>query len=198
MKKSCKRRTRRTTHAILPPMTGPTPEWFTTSEAATAEVMQRIAESVRDLPMVNQVRSAPMLAHWFLLDTLLLANQANQKGMHANALALTRQCVESMGVIELGICGHAEAEAILMAWDADRLTSGKLRAWLETNVWPSYGSGLWTEPWSTFMREFASAVRNRSKFPGKRRWIYAGAWRMRLARCGMLGPGMPRRSPMNS
>ena len=139
-------------------MSRPIPEWFTASEATTGEVMQRIAGSVRDLHMAEQVRSAPMLAHWFLLDTLLLANQANRDGMHANALALTRQCVEAIGVVELGVCGHREAEAVLAAWDADRLTPGKLRAWLERNAWPRYGSGLWTEPWSAFMREFAGAV----------------------------------------
>ena len=38
----------------------------------------------------------------------------------------------------------------------------------------------------------------RGKFPGERRWIYAGAGRMRLARGGIFGPGMPRRAPMNS
>jgi hypothetical protein len=139
-------------------MTRSIPEWFTAGEATTGEVMQRIAASIRDLPMAEQVRSAPMLAHWFLLDTLLLANRVNRDGMHANALALTRQCVESMSVIELGICGHLQAESILTAWDADRLSPGKLRAWLESNVWPRYGSGLWTEPWAAFMREFAGAV----------------------------------------
>ena len=29
---------------------------------------------------------------------------------------------------------------------------------------------------------------NRGKFPGERRWIYAGAGRMRLARGGIFGP----------
>jgi hypothetical protein len=120
--------------------------------------MKRIAGSVHDLPMAPQVRSAPMLAHWFLLDTLLLANQANREGMHANALALTRQCVEAITVVELGVCGHPDAEAVLVEWDADRITPGKLRAWLQTNVWPRYGSGLWREPWSAFMREFAAAI----------------------------------------
>ncbi len=120
--------------------------------------MRRIAESVGDLPISIQVRHAPMLAHWFLMDTLLLANNANRDGMHANALMLTRQCVESIGVIELGICGHQEAEAVLVQWNDDQLTPGKLRKWLEHHVWPRYGSGLWTEPWSQFMREFAGAV----------------------------------------
>ena len=99
-----------------------------------------------------------MLAHWFVLDTLLLANQANREGMHANALALLRQCVEAISIIELGLCGHADAEATLLKWDADDLTPGKLRSWLQANVCSKYGAGLWSEPWSTFMREFASAV----------------------------------------
>lgn len=139
-------------------MARPTPEWFTISEAATSQVMRRIADSVRDLPMVLQVRSAPMLAHWFLLDSMLLANHANRHGMHANALALTRQCVEAISIIELGVCGHASAEAVLLQWDADKLNPGRLRAWLEGNVWPHYGAGLWMEPWSIFMREFAAAI----------------------------------------
>lgn len=57
-----------------------------------------------------------MLAHWFVLDTLLLASQANRDGMHANALALTRQCVEAISITELGVCGHPDAEAILLKW----------------------------------------------------------------------------------
>jgi hypothetical protein len=159
-------------------MTRSTPEWFTASEASTAEVMKRIAASVRDLPMAQQIRSAPMLAHWFLLDTLLLANRANREGMHANALALTRQCVESISVIELGVCGHSDAEAILTAWDSDQLTAGKLRAWLETNMWPRYGSGLRMEPWSAFMRQFAAAIQPYAHYGPN-----LAQWQGRLAGC---------------
>ena len=139
-------------------MSRPTPEWFTIAEEANPHVMRRIAEAASANTMALQVKSAAMLAHWFVLDTLLLANQANRDRMHANALALTRQCVEAIGVIELGICGHPYAEAMLLKWEADNLTPGKLRAWLQDNVWSRYGSGLWTEPWFTFMREFAGAV----------------------------------------
>lgn len=134
------------------------PEWFTFGEEARSQVMGRIAELVSNLQMSPQVRYAPMLAHWFILDNLLLANLANRRGMHANALALTRQCLEAIGVVELGVCGHPHAEATLLNWEADRLAPGKLRAWLESNVWPRYGSGMWTEPWADFMRQFAAAV----------------------------------------
>lgn len=134
------------------------PEWFSATEQANPEVMRRIAEAVSSNQMTMQVKSAPMLAHWFMLDSLLLANQANRDGMHANALALTRQCVEAIGVIELGLCRHLKAEATLLRWEEDKVPPGKLRAWLQENVWGSYGSGLWDESWSTFMREFASAI----------------------------------------
>jgi len=120
--------------------------------------MRQISVTVANLPLALQVRSAPMLAHWFLLDTLLLANKANRAGMHANSLVLTRRCVEAISIIELGLCRHAEAEAILLKWEVDELSAGKLRAWLESNVWPRYGTGLWAEPWCTFMGEFAKAI----------------------------------------
>ncbi len=139
-------------------MTRKMPEWFEVGEEATPLVMRRIADRISDIDMTPQVRFAPMLAHWFMLDTLLLANRANREGMHANALALTRQCVEAISIIELGVCGHPEAEATLLRWDSDDLTPGRLRAWLQANVWSSYGNGLWQEPWSAFMREFASAI----------------------------------------
>lgn len=139
-------------------MTRSVPEWFELNAEATPQIMRRIAAAVSANEMTLQVKSAPMLAHWFVLDTLLLANQANRDGMHANALALTRQCVEAIGVIELGVCGHPDAEVALLKWEADQLAAGKLRAWLQMNVWAGYGSGLWSEPWSTFMRELAGAV----------------------------------------
>ena len=139
-------------------MPRPIPEWFAVTEAANSETMRRIEDSVSSCAMSPQVKSAPMLAYWFMLDSLLLANQANREAMHANALGLTRQCVEAMGVIELGLCRHAGAEAALLKWEADSLTPGKLRAWLQDNVWASYGRGLWAEPWTTFMREFAAAI----------------------------------------
>ena len=134
------------------------PEWFTLTEEATPEVMGRISSATSAIQMSLQVKFLPQKAHWFLLDSLLLANQANREGMHANALSLTRQCVEAMSVVELGLCGHKDAESTLHKWEKDDLTPGKLRAWLEANVWPAYGSGLWSESWASFMRQFVAAL----------------------------------------
>ncbi|MGD1325388.1 hypothetical protein ACNHE5_10775 [Pandoraea pnomenusa] len=151
------------------------PEWFAIGSDVTAEVAQRIANAVKANAMALQVKSSPMLAHWFVQDSLLLANQANREGMHANALALTRQCVEAIGIIELGVCGHPGAEAALLRWDADKLSPGNLRAWLEVNVWQAYGLGVWNEPWSTFMREFAAAIQPYSHYSSK-----LAQWQLRL------------------
>ncbi|EAO9145986.1 hypothetical protein E9961_09565 [Salmonella enterica] len=134
------------------------PNWFKLTELATAETMQRISKVVASNNMNLQIKNSPMLAHWFMLDSLLLANRENKDGMHANALALTRQCVEAISIIELGVCGHPEAATVLLKWEKDKMTPGKLRKWLEENVWDKYGSGLWCEPWGIFMREFAKAI----------------------------------------
>ena len=96
--------------------------------------MRRMADVVKTSAMSLQMRSSPLLARWFVLDSMRIANRANREGMRANALALTRRCVEAISVIELSICGHPEAEATMLCWDADQLSPGKLRAWLEANV----------------------------------------------------------------
>ena len=53
------------------------PEWFPATEEANSETMRRIADAVSSSQMTLQVKSAPMLAYWFMLDSLHLANQAN-------------------------------------------------------------------------------------------------------------------------
>jgi len=159
------------------------PEWFSLSEKLTSSVMRRISHAAQACELSVSVRSAPMLAHWFMLDSMLLANQANREGMHANALSLTRQCLEALSVIELGICGHRDAESTLKKWDNDSLSPGKLRAWLELNVWGSYGFGLWNEPWATFMREFAAALQPYAHYCTK-----LAQWQVRLI------PGSPQKN----
>ena len=56
--------------------------------------------------------------------------------------------------------GHADIEAKLLLWDKDKLRPGDLRQWLESAVWPAYGTGLGSEPWSTFMGQFVRALQS--------------------------------------
>jgi hypothetical protein len=158
------------------------PDWFRLCEEATPQVMSRIATATSANPMSVQVQLKPTLAHWFMLDSLLLANKANREGMHANALSLTRQCLESLSVIELGICGHKDAESVLQKWNNDELSAGKLRAWLEQHVWSNYGTGLWHEPWATFMREFAAALQPYAHYSSM-----LAQWQVRLVRGAPVG-----------
>jgi hypothetical protein len=79
------------------------PDWFRLCEETTPVVMKSVDEAVCSNGMALQVRNIPTFAYWFIKDSLFLATQANRDGMHANALSLTRQCLEALNVIELGI-----------------------------------------------------------------------------------------------
>ena len=139
-------------------MTRSAPKWFSLGEEVNPEVMRRIANAASSDALSTNVGVTAQMAHFFILDTMLLANHANREGMHANALAMLRQCVEAISVLELTLCGHEEMESTLAKWQEDRISAGQLRKWLQENVWQSYGQGLWAESWSLFMREFAGAV----------------------------------------
>lgn len=153
----------------------PPPDWFTLGEGINERTMSRMADALSGLDMDVDVRSQPMLAHWFLRDSLALSNQANREGSHANALVLTRQCVEAISIIELGLSGHPQAPERLRDWQMDRLTPGGLRQWLSTEVWPAYGTGIWDEPWSAFMAEFARAIQPYAHYTSQ-----LAQWQVRL------------------
>jgi hypothetical protein len=136
----------------------PTPEWFKLSEEVTPEIRERLSNALRKPRLPLQVKGSPAMALWFLLDSLLLANRANREGMHANALALTRQTIEALSIVELGITVHPAAATQLEKWDKDQASPGELRQWLSKNVWPSYGSGIWKESWENFMAHLARAI----------------------------------------
>jgi hypothetical protein len=133
--------------------------WFELSEKVHPLAFERIGASLNEInhfPL--QVKSAPLMAFWFFLDSMRIANQANRDGMHANALIATRQCLEAISVIEVGLSTHEEAAAVLGRWDHDDETPGGLRKWLSISAWPTYGKGLWSEPWTEFMGKLAKAV----------------------------------------
>jgi hypothetical protein len=50
------------------------------------------------------------------------------------------------------------AEPLLEAWKTGGKSQGELRSALERDIWPSYGTGLWDEPWAKFYGNFARAV----------------------------------------
>lgn len=140
-----------------PPKREP-PAWFVLNEALTPDITERLLGCLPELELPVQVRSLPMMAHWFIVDSLSMANKANRMGSHAVALALTRQCIEALSVVEVGLANHPDTATVLLAWEADRKTPGEMRKWLSANVWPTYGAGLWQESWPQFMAELAGAI----------------------------------------
>jgi hypothetical protein len=103
------------------------------------------------------------------------ASQANEEGMHANSLSITRQCLEAISVIELGLTQVPGAEQVLLRWEADKESAGSIREWLEAHIWPKYGHGLWAEPWSDFMGKLAKAIQPYAHYSTK-----LAQWQMRV------------------
>ena len=143
------------------------PEWFSLTNEATGPIMSRVAAALQDNGLSVQHKQFPLMAHWFFLDSLFYANTANRDGAHANALSITRQCIETMSVMELGMCRHPEREDMLAKWWGGKATPGQMRKWLSEKVWPNYGSGLWTESWEDFMARLSGAVQPYAHYTGQ-------------------------------
>ncbi len=134
------------------------PEWFSKAEEAFDPIHQRIAAAVKAHGLPTHLSLAPQEAVYFFVHSMQIAYEANKAGVHANALSQTRYCVEALTIIELGICRKNGREAILEEWLDGKASPGKVRQWLAQNVWPSYGTGLWSESWEDFMTKLAKAV----------------------------------------
>jgi hypothetical protein len=134
------------------------PDWFTLAEDANPKIMQRLSAATERLNLPVQVAALPRQALWFLMNSVYMANLANREGMHANALSITRQCLEAISIIELGLAQTPDASQLLRRWESDSASAGELRKWLEQNVWPGYGAGLWSEPWPDFMGKLCKAI----------------------------------------
>lgn len=132
--------------------------WFAFSNELTSETNEKLAASLSNTGLSIGTKYFPQQAHWYLCDTLFLASEANKEGIHANALSLTRQCIEAISIIELGLCRHDQAEDILIKWSNQKISAGGIRKWLEDNVWQNYGTGLWSEPWNVFFAKLSKAV----------------------------------------
>ena len=141
-------------------------EWFAIYHEAMPLITQRLAEALRRLSLPTAVELCPWGAFWFLRNCQQLADMANREGMHANAMAITRQCLEAMSIVELGLSGVAGSEEMLEKWNHADESPGSIRKWLERHVWHRYGGGLWLEPWAEFMGKLCRAVQPYAHYSG--------------------------------
>ncbi len=162
-------------------MTAPVtpPDWFPLAEGIIPRILERLASQADNLNLPMQVRFAPRQAFCFLVNSMLLANRANREGMHANALAITRQCLEAISVLELGLVQSAQATALLERWEARKVSTGEIRKWLEENVWKSYGTGLWSEKWAEFMGKLCKAIQPYAHYSPQ-----LAQWQSRIVKVG--------------
>lgn len=158
---------------MRPPRTPP--DWFIAAEEANLEIFRRIASATGDVKLPVSVSLLPGQAFWFLANSMQLANRANRQGMHANALSITRQCLEAISIVELGLAKTAEASNLLERWHDDKINAGQLRKWLESHLWNAYGPGLWSESWADFMGKLCQAVQPYAHYSPK-----LSQWQSRL------------------
>jgi len=98
---------------------------------------------------------------------------ANEKGKHSAAICLVRQSIEALTIAEIALQQQKFAEPLLRAWSENRKSHGELRQALEQQIWPKYGNGLWSEPWSEFYGNLARAVQPYAHYtPELEGWLY--------------------------
>lgn len=136
------------------------PEWLSLANQLLGPSLQtakmRLERRASKDFHLNQI---PILALYHLADCVDISGYANERGKHAVALCLVRQCVETLTLIDLGLqTEEVEADAMLARWDDRSKSAGDLRKWLEVRVWPRYGNGLWDEPWAQYFANLAKAV----------------------------------------
>jgi hypothetical protein len=116
------------------------------------------AAVARNVDLSTDLRPIPELALCHHAGCIEAAGYANERGKHSAAMCLVRQWLEALTVAELGLQKPAFAGPLLHAWKMGKKSPGDLRKALEQSVWPSYGTGLWDEPWTEFHSNLARAV----------------------------------------
>ena len=112
----------------------------------------------------------PKIAASHFAAHFVTAGWANRCGLHAVSLGTARQTFEALSVIELGFL-EARGLAQLHRWNDGAVTAGGLRKWLETEVWPTYPSGLAGHSWTEFMTSMGKALQPYAHFsPSLMQW----------------------------
>jgi hypothetical protein len=137
---------------------------LTLSDSVFHPIFEKLGRAVQENDLDLQLRSIPGEAFRFLIYVLGYSDEANRQGRHSISMALLRQCVEAIAIMELGLVRHADRSNQLMRWRERSATAGDIRGWLEKHVWVDYGNGLWDENWTQYMRQFARAVQPYAHF----------------------------------
>ena len=135
------------------------PRWLEICQENLIPLLEHTTASLSERKDLDaHVRIAPLLASYHLHQGVLSSIEANEKGRHSVAMAMLRQCVEALTIVDVGLQPPEFATDVLLSWLEDRLTQGQIRKKLEAERWPQYGCGLWQEAWAEYFVNLARAV----------------------------------------
>jgi hypothetical protein len=151
------------------------PEWFVVGESLMWPLVGMAAAACRRHNLSSVDLSAlGELAVYHHAGCLESSAYANRRGKHSAALCLLRQSVEALSIAEAALQEPAIAEPLLLDWKNGKKSHGEVRKALERAVWPRYGVGLWSEPWSEFYANLARAVQPYAHYtPELQGWQFA-------------------------
>ncbi len=134
------------------------PDWLNISNQSLLLIIEHTVASLEERQDIDpKYRLAPVLAAAHLHQAIRASIQSNLAGHHSVAIALLRQCVEAITVIEIGLQNSELMETLLDSWRKDK-GHGTLRKRLQTEKWSNYGPGLWGEPWEEYFGNLALAI----------------------------------------
>lgn len=150
-------------------------KWLQIGQSLAPQVLETIDKVLGTSTLPNpDLANAPRLALYHLNACLNASIEQNRASQPAVAMALLRQCVEALTVIEAGLQSERISGQLLAQWCDGKLTTGGLRKELSTNAWPSYGPGLWTESWHEFFGNLAASVHPYAHYsPDLQQWQLA-------------------------
>jgi hypothetical protein len=136
------------------------PPWFSTGAKLKGRVFPSALEALRCLETEDAFHESliPELALFHVSDCLATSIHVNAAGQHSVAITLLRGSLEGLTLVDLGLQANEYRLPKLKKWSEGKLTAGDIRKGLARDVWPSYGEGLWNEPWSQFFGNLARAL----------------------------------------
>src|SRR6266545_2920189 len=140
-----------------------TPKWLQISDQYLLAIVEHTVATLEERQDINpSYKIPPLFAAIHLHQAIRASIKSNLMGHHSVAIALLRQCVESLTVIEIGLQKSDLMKKLIDIWRKDQ-GHGKLRKKLQDERWSSYGTGIWNEPWEEFFGNLAKSEEHTSE-----------------------------------
>jgi hypothetical protein len=136
----------------------PPPVWLRLARQIDAAVLTGVEHSLDRRHPDPDLGLIPYAALLHLRACMETGLWANNQGYHSAAIGVFRHSVEALTLIDLGFQEPEYNSQLLSAWKEGKKSAGEIRKYLGRDVWPRYGTGLWSESWSDFFGNLARAV----------------------------------------